>query len=218
MYKYQMDKPPFADPDAMLLTAAIDFAVPPQANEQQIEDKINEIIHESTITTIRKVEKLWEEHFNTPPDPNVERRVIQSVDAAKQYGKRYLDNPSQANLRLYEDKAEKIAWDIRSFIKYAQHKQEFPDKPHRQVQDVAITQKQIMDKIEIEIPKTVTFFRKSRPLTSLSDIFQFLPTLFQNAFGIKDEAVAFKHLDFVKLGRIALELTNETPDATTIMS
>ena len=33
-----MDKPPFADPDAMLLTAAIDFAVPPQANEQQIED------------------------------------------------------------------------------------------------------------------------------------------------------------------------------------
>ena len=147
-----MDKPPFADPDAMLLTAAIDFAVPPQANEQQIEDKINEIIHESTTTTIRKVEKLWEDHFNTPPDPNVERRVIQKVDALKQYGKRYLDNPSQANLRLYEDKAEKIAWDIRSFIKYAQHKQEFPDKPHRQVQDVAITQKQIMDKIEIEIP------------------------------------------------------------------
>ena len=219
MYKYQMDKPPFADPDAMLLTAAIDFAVPPQANEQQIEDKINEIIHESTATTIRKVEKLWEEHFNTPPDPNVEKRVVQTVDALKQYGKRYLENPSSANLLSYEKAAEDIAWNINAFIRSAQKEQESPDKPHRQVQDVAITQKQIMDKIGIEIPKVVRSFRRSGQrgtLTSLSDIFQFLPKLFQNEFGITDEAVAFKHIDFVKLGRVAQELTNETPDATTL--
>ena len=67
-----MDKPPFADAEKMLLTAAIDFAIPPQANEIQIEDAITEMMGESSITTMRKVEKLWEENFHHQPDPNVE--------------------------------------------------------------------------------------------------------------------------------------------------
>ena len=41
-----MDKPPFADAEKMLLTAAIDFAIPPQANEIQIEEVITEMMDE----------------------------------------------------------------------------------------------------------------------------------------------------------------------------
>ena len=221
MYKIQMDKPPFADAEQMLLTAAIDFAIPPSANEKQIEDAITEIMDESSITTMRKVDKLWEEHFHHQPDPNVETKVLKTVDTLKQYGKRYLANPSQPNLRKYEEAAEEIGWHLRAFIRGEQSTQEDPEKPHRQVQDVQITQKQVMDRITDELPKVVESFRKSGgkgPLSSLSDIFQFLPILIESQFGISDEATAFRLIDFIKLQRVARTITKETPDSTTLFN
>ena len=216
-----MDKPPFADPEAMLLTAAIDFAIPPQANEIQIEEVITEMMDESAITTMRKVEKLWEEHFHHQPDPNVETKVIQQIDTLKQFGKRYLANPSQPNLLQYRNAAEDIGWNLRAFIRGEQTTQEDPVKPHRQVQDVQITQKQVMDRITDELPKVVESFRKSGgkgPLLSLSDIFQFLPIMIESKFGISDEATAFRLIDFIKLQRVARTITKETPDSTTLLN
>ena len=85
--------------EQLILTEGIDFAVPPSANEQQIEHTIQNALDEDVDVTLAKVNKLWEKVFNIPAPDDVILVVKKESNLLKEAAGALQLNPKSAPRR-----------------------------------------------------------------------------------------------------------------------